>query len=333
MLTLDVRFEGWTATDWVRFLSLFRAPAPGGAGTEAPPPGGILAIHEDGRLRKLLHTRAGRLDPRNHPWPMPPAELAERHGASWALLLRSGALETLMERFGARARQGDDVFLQALVLTQIARELMGEGGVEVWPPRSFLPPLATHSVVMRTLRTVCPSGKVVALGLFENGELWTSVVLRRRDDGIDLVLGPDELRPAMGLLAGDWRRDYRHLVDAIEASAGPLATGVFAERETFLELAAERQPGAWARAVAVRDVVVAPLGGALALPLGVDAAYGLAETLRSVAGRFRRDEAPAAGPDGHHDRREGGGLADAGVETVGLLPFLVRFLTKSSPRP
>jgi hypothetical protein len=329
MLTLDVRFEGWTATDWVRLLSLFRAGrAPEAPAPDGPPPGGIFAIHEKGRLRKLLHTRAGRLDPRDHPWPLPAAALAERHGASWALVLRAGALETLMERFGARARQGDDVFLQALVLTQIVRELTAEGGLDLWPPRAFLPPLATHAVVMRTLRGLCPAGKVVALGLFEGGELWTSVVLRRRDDGIDLVLGPDELRPAMGLLAGDWRRDYRHLVTAIEASAGPLATGVFAERETFVALAAERAPGAWARAVAVRDVVVAPLGGA-ALPLGVDAAYGLVEALRALAGRLRRDEPP---PSPRPESREGG-LTDAGVETVGALPFLMRLLTQTSRRP
>ncbi|HEU4409742.1 MAG TPA: hypothetical protein VFS43_31100 [Polyangiaceae bacterium] len=328
MLTLDVRFEGWTAADWVRLLSLFRAgraPEPAPTGT----PGGILAIYEAGRLRKLLHTRAGRLDPHNHPWPLAPPELARRHGAAWALLLRAGALDTLMERFGARSRQGDDVLLQALVLTQIVRELIGEGAIEVWPPRAFLPPLATHSVVARTMRTLCPAGKAVALGLFEGGELWTAVVLRRREEGIDLVLGPDDLRPAMGLLAGDWRRDYRHLVDSIEASAGPLATGVFAERETFVALAAERSPGAWARAVAVRDVVVAPLGGALALPLGVDAAYGLAEALRSLVGRFRREGAAEAreAADGRQ------GLAASGVETVGALPFLVRLLMRNPKTP
>jgi hypothetical protein len=321
MLTLDVRFEGWTATDWVRLLSLFRAGRAPDPGPGAP--GGILAIHEEGRLRKLLHTRAGRLDPRGHPWPLAPPELARRHGAAWALLLRSGALEALMERFGARSRQGDDVLLQALVLTQIVRELIGEGAIEIWPPRAFLPPLATHSFVARTMRTLCPAGRSVALGLFEGGELWTAVVLRRREEGIDLVLGPDELRPAMGLLAGDWRRDYRHLIDAIESSAGPLATGIFAERETFVALAAERSPGAWARAVAVRDVVVAPLGGALALPLGVDAAHGLVESLRSLVGRFRRDGATTA-PEAERE-----GLAASGVETVGALPFLVRLLMRN----
>jgi hypothetical protein len=326
MLTPDVRFEGWTATDWVRLLSLFRpenAPEPA-----AGAPGGILAIDENGRLRKLLHTRAGRLEPRDHPWPLAPPALAQRHGASWALVLRARALESMMERFGARARQGEDVLSQALALAQIVRELVDEGAIDVWPPRVF-PPRAAHSLATRTLRAVCPPGKALALGLFEGGELWTALVLRCSEGGIDLVLGPDELRPAMGLLAGDWRRDYRHLVDAVEADVGPLATGVFAERETFLSLAFERGPGAWARAAAVRDVVVSPLGGALALPLGVDAAYGLVEALRSLVGRFRREGAGA--PNGEADGREG--LADSGVETVGALPFLLRFLTRPTKRP
>ena len=90
MLTPDVRFEGWTTETWTRFLHLWKPRAtPDREATR--PRGGVIAIHEGGRLRKLLHTRTGRLDPRG-PWPISLSELAETHHASWALAAESGAL-------------------------------------------------------------------------------------------------------------------------------------------------------------------------------------------------------------------------------------------------
>jgi len=62
------------------------------------------------------------------------------------------------------------------------------------------------------------------------------MALRRRTFGFDLVLGPDEVRADMGLLAGDWRRDYRHLALAIEQRVGPIAFGAYAQAATFRKL-------------------------------------------------------------------------------------------------
>ena len=74
MLTADVRFEGWTTETWTRFLDLWKPRAtPDREATR--PRGGVIAIHEDGKLRKLVHTRTGRLDPRGA-WPVPLSELA-----------------------------------------------------------------------------------------------------------------------------------------------------------------------------------------------------------------------------------------------------------------
>src|SRR5262249_32518042 len=82
------------------------------------------------------------------------------------------------------------------------------------------------------------------LGLFEQGELWTSIALRRGPAGFNLVLGPDEVRSDMGLLAGDWRRDYRHLSRAIEDRGGPLALGCYAEVATLRKLEVHPTPRA-----------------------------------------------------------------------------------------
>jgi hypothetical protein len=89
----------------------------------------------------------------------------------------------------------------------------------------------------------------------------------------------------MGLLAGDWRRDYRHLARAVEDRAGPPAFGCFAEVSTIRKLEVDPNPGAWARAVAVRDVILSPLPAALAIPLGVDAGWAALSALKNIAER------------------------------------------------
>lgn len=89
----------------------------------------------------------------------------------------------------------------------------------------------------------------------------------------------------MGLLAGDWRRDYRHLARAVEHRAGPLSLGCFAEASRIRELEVDPSPGAWARAVTVRDVILSPVPPALAIPLGIDAGRAALTALRAVAER------------------------------------------------
>jgi hypothetical protein len=301
VLTADVRFEGWTTQDWIRFVRLWQPRAtPDREPTR--PRGGVVAVHEEGRILKLVHTRHGRLDPSTA---TPPADapdsralalragqasalgaLAKAHHASWALSMRLGALDEVMERFGARARRGDDITAQALQLVVIVREMIEEGAIASWPQRLRGIPVPTAQVVRRTLDALCSDGKAMALGVFDGEGLWTCFVARRRQHGFDVIAGPDELRPAMGLLSGDWRRDYRHLVRAVEDRYAPLSLGCFADVTRFRALQTDARPGAWARAVAVRDVVLAPMPVAVGFGLGVDGARYAFEGLRLLTERI-----------------------------------------------
>src|SRR5690606_2740430 len=119
--------------------------------------GGVIAIHEEGRLRKLLHTKTGRLDPRGE-WPVPLGELAEAHHASWALAAHTGALEEIMERFGARLRRTDDLVAQSLLVVAIVREMLHEGAIEAWPRRLQGVPPPGEGVVRKALDSICPDG-------------------------------------------------------------------------------------------------------------------------------------------------------------------------------
>ncbi|WP_437876695.1 hypothetical protein [Sorangium sp. So ce513] len=289
MLSPDVRFEGFTATDWVRVLSLFRPRRPGSEEREpGRPRGGVVAVHSAGRLRKLMHTDAGRLrvDDAQRGMPRSAEELAARHHASWAAVIEAGALETIVERFGARTRRGDDLLAQSLLLLQLAREELHAGRIDLWPARLRGVPMPSAGVVRGTQESLVGVGKTMVIGLFEGGELWTSIAMRRDARGLNLILGPDEVRKDMGLLAGDWRRDYRHLSRAIEERAGELSLGCFAEAETIRKLEVDPSPGAWARAVAVRDVILAPVPAALAIPLGIDAGRAALSALRAIADRI-----------------------------------------------
>jgi len=205
-----VRFEGWTTDDWLRFLRLWQPRATADKESTRPR-GGVIVVHEDGEVLKLLHTRLGRLDPATGAPPPSQAgaralalsaghpsalgTLARAHHASWALAMRLGALDEVMERLGARVRRGDDLTAQSLLLVGIARDMIAEGAIASWPQRLRGIPVPTPQVVRRTLDALCADGRAIALGLFDAEGLWTAFVARRRG-------------PACGRI---WRRCARHI--------------------------------------------------------------------------------------------------------------------------
>jgi hypothetical protein len=134
--------------------------------------------------------------------------------------------------------------------------------------------------------SLCPTGRVAAVGVFERGSLYTALALRRSAQGIDAIVGPDELRPALGLLSGDFRRDAQFLGEAVERVVGPLALGCYGELSTFQALAAAPAPGAWASAVFARDIVIEPASPGVAVPLGLDAGRALLSGVKGLVERF-----------------------------------------------
>src|SRR3954471_15159142 len=226
MFTQDVRFEGFTTEDWSRLLSLW------GSTREVPeaesrPRGGLIAIHREGRLEKLLHAGVGRIDATRERWPVPLSELAQRHGARWVLSSQAGSLQALSERFGARTKQGDDFTTHLKLLLDIARELSVEGALQIWPNHIERFALPSQPFFGKTLGTVYPNGHLVLFVLFHQGELWTSVAIERNGVAVSRIVGPDELRRQVGFLSGDFRRDYRYVLTAAEQALGPVAVACF----------------------------------------------------------------------------------------------------------
>jgi hypothetical protein len=168
----------------------------------------------------------------------------------------------------------------------IVRELEAERLVTLWPWRVSDWPLPSERAVGRALDLLCPSDQSLVLGVFEHGALSTCLVVRRRGNGFDRLVGPDELGRELGLLSGDFRRDHRHLAAAVERRVGKLAAGCYGELRTFRELAGAHAPGAWARAVAAQDLVISPWAPAAALPLGLDAGRAVFHEIYTLASRF-----------------------------------------------
>ncbi len=298
MITPDVRFDGFTGDDWSLLGEIFRPRlVPGSIGPDGTAgaadgsgplrSGGVVAVSTGQRLRKLVSTTRGRLDPRSGPWPEALDDLARRHGAAWVLHLHTGALEELMERFGQRLRPEQDYLAQVLLLLRILRELDLEGALATWPRRISAWPVPSETVVAGAFDAFCPDGRAVLLGVFDHGHLATSLAARRRGAGFDWILGPDELRAEMGLVSGDWTRDYRHLARAAELRVGPLALGCFGELSTFQALSRHTsQPGSWATAVAARDVIISPVAPAVAVPLGIDLGRAAVAAARGLVSRL-----------------------------------------------
>jgi hypothetical protein len=293
VLTPDIRFEGWTTETWMRFVTLHHShpsqhshePGPLPNRERSQPRGGVVAIHERGRLKKLLHTSTGRLDPRAT-WPTDLAGLARSHRARWALSAESLALEELSDRFGARLKPSHDLTAQALLLVTLVRELLEEEKLECWPRylRGVQPP--TESMVHHALDALCPSGFAMVLGLFHHGEIWTAAVARRRGAGFDVLAGPEELRPHMRdmrSLSGNWQHHSRCLGRAVEKHYAPLALGCFAEVDRFRELLATAHPSAWVRAAIAGDVVISPMPRITRFALGMNGARFAFDIFRSIA--------------------------------------------------
>jgi hypothetical protein len=133
---------------------------------------------------------------------------------------------------------------------------------------------------------LCPVGRSAVVGVFDRGELYTALALHRAPKGIDAIVGPQELRPALGLLSGDYRRDAHYLGAAVEKVVGPLALGCYGELSTFQALADAPAAGAWATAVIARDIVLEPASPGVAVPLGLDAGRALLSGVRGLVERF-----------------------------------------------
>ncbi|MGD8859357.1 MAG: hypothetical protein PVI30_05045 [Myxococcales bacterium] len=277
MISEHARFEGFDARGWDNLLSLFRASEAdrtAGDGDAAPRARGTLIVVRDGDDEPVAAMVTGRGPVQVSAWDTPEGlqEQTRRVGAARALVVDDGAIEELTERAAERIPMPGDYLSQWLALLSVVRELEEEGRLLFWPPPPLRVPLPTAAMVGRALDLLLPSGHALVVALWDGDELWTGFAMHRREGEIDHIAGPELLQRWAGPLAGDYRRNHRVVQQAVERAMGPVYFGLFADREVIEELLRRPDAGAWARAVALRDVILSPAPGYAHAAVAADAA-------------------------------------------------------------
>jgi hypothetical protein len=286
MLARDVTVEDFDTEDWIRIGRILRGKVDREPSVAAER-GGVLLVTDGTRVIKLLHTVRGRMDPASVAPNASLREIAHATDAAWAMRLFPGALRLLSTRFALRLERADDFVGQLAKLVAVARELEAEGAVELFPTGFGTWPVPTQRTIKLFCDAICPVGKSVLFAALDGADLTTCITLHRGRDGFDRVVGPERVRRETGLRSDDFRRNYRGIARAVELTVGPLALGGFAEQKTWSRILRDRTPGAWAAAVASREVIFYPLAPALAIPLGIDVgrvAWALARDLADRLG-------------------------------------------------
>lgn len=307
MIAHDIRIEGFDARSWTNLLSLFapqvterpkKAPRRSDApevheaelANEAPLGTLFVVVTPGARVLAARHTLKGRVRGLVYTGPGSLAALGASHGAHRVVVMREGALEEIVQRASARMERQDDYLTQWLTVIRAIRAAIEAGLVEIWPRPLANVPIPSAAVLARALDAVLPDERSTVLGVFSRTTPWTLVALRRSGGEIDRVVGPDVISRWTGPLGGDFRRDHRILSEAIGRHLAPVHLGIFADEQDLRALLRDPRPGAWARSVISRDIIVQPTPPYIAVALAADGVRAAAKRTESwIEGTAVRD--------------------------------------------
>jgi len=271
----EFAFFGFDDVSWDRLVSLLL----GERDAAAAKPRGVLVVVVDagGAPVASFHTAEGSIDPAS----LPPLDdlpaFCDATAAGACIVMRERAMRGLAEYLAEPLDTEQDFVARVMRFARVLRELGNGNLLRVWPnplPDLFFPPASTAKPVGEVL---LPDDHSAILGVFDGGELWTGAVLRRRGGRFDVLAGPEAISQWTGPLGGDWRRDHRVLVQAVERELGPVHVGLFMEIPTAQAILADRQPGGWALSYASRNLIIYPLPGFAAAALGLNGLVGVAQ--------------------------------------------------------
>lgn len=308
MIDRDLRFYGFSAEQWIRLVSLWTRDDSGatrfGSGSV------VVVVDGEGDVSAAFHTERGVIEPSTNIDMHDPRALCEHYLAARAFVLTDGVMETLVERAAMHVSMRDNYAGQWLGFLQVARDLAAEGKLKTWPGSIAAWRIPSAYSVARGLDALLPDNTSLTLVLWKQTAVWTSLTLSKRAGVIEHMVGHEALQQWTGPMGGDYRRDYRPIARGISRHLAPLHVGLFAEVEMFRRLLADPSPGAWARAIAVRDVIVYPSPGYVAVAVGADAMRAVAQ--RSALALARVDFAGWLAPLSEVTRRALGAAPDIG---------------------
>jgi hypothetical protein len=285
VLSTNLRVTGFDAVTWGRFISLFESRRRR-ARDDHRNSYGVVVVVEDpsgGACAAFIGDR-GPIACDHYKSREDLAALCAEHGVRRGIALKLGTIEELTERATPQLLRTDDYAGQWLALLMAARELEREGALYFWPAPRNVVPLPTQQLVTRALDVVLPDEHSFVAALWEDAELWTALVLRRRGGQFDLIGGPELVLDTVGPLSGDFRRDHRAVSRAISTSIAPLQLGIYTQRRRFERLLREAEPGAWAKAIALREIIIDPSPAYVNIAIGADALRATARRTGELLG-------------------------------------------------
>lgn len=285
MLSTNLRVTGFDAVSWGRFISLFESRRRRAHDDHRNSYGMVVVIEDpSGRACAAFIGDRGPIAADQYKSREDLPALCAEHRVRRGVALKLGTIEELTERATAQMLRTDDYAGQWLALLSAARELEREGALYFWPEPRNVVPLPTPQLVTRALDVVLPDEHSFVAALWEDAELWTALVLRRRGGQFDLIGGPELVLDTVGPLSGDFRRDHRAVSRAISTSIAPLQLGIYTQRKRFERLLREAEPGAWAKAVALRELIIDPSPAYVHFAVGADALRATARRTGELLG-------------------------------------------------
>ena len=287
MLSSNLRVTGYDAVTWSRLVSLFEARPTRQPGDHSDTYG-VLVIVEDseGACCAAFIGDRGPVSAAGYTGREDLERLCAEYGVRRAVALRLGTIEELTERAAEHVLRTDDYAAQWLALLTAARELEREGALYFWPEPANVVPLPSPQLLTRAFDVVLPDEHSFVAVLWEEAELWTALVLRRRGGQFDLLAGPELVLDTVGPLSGDYRRDHRAVSRAISAAIAPVQLGIYSQRRRFERLLRDAEPGAWAKAIALREIIIDPSPAYVHIAVGADALRATARKTGQFLGGF-----------------------------------------------
>ncbi len=270
MISEDFAFFGFDEASWDRLVSLV-------LGHNEPHGVLVVVLNRAAVPVACFHTERGSIDPKSLPPPGDLETLCKATDARACILMRDRAIGDVERYLAAPLERDQDFVSRVMRFIHVLRELGNGNWVRVWPNPFPDLLLAAAPAAKSATDLLLPEGHSVVVGVFEQGELWTAAVVRRSAEKLDAFAGPRAVSEWVGPLGGEWRRDHRVLIRAIERELGPVHLGLFMERPTAERLLGDRQGGEWALAFAARDLMIHPLPRFVAAGLGLDVARGAAQ--------------------------------------------------------
>ncbi len=295
-----IHFEGFDAKSWHRIITLF---APGFASRppfertlrERTPGGLLLVVYRGDRVLAAIHSHRGRCELDAWRGVEALAKLAEQFDARFAIAIEDGAVELMLDRWGARVDPDEPAREAWLLLIDAVREVVDQKKLFFWP--DLVPggvPRPTRAVIDAAAELLLPAGKSAFALLFrDDSTLDAAVVLARPIGAPVTVYGAEKIVSAVGALTGDSRRDNALVRAWVERELGPVHFGLHTRSSTFEALLRSEQAGAWSRAFNEGQLKLDPTPPWVVAALGADVARSALALARGALGSLMDRVAPA----------------------------------------